>query len=432
MSKNEFDIFHQTEVYPNADKIFVTELPSINSIKDNCIFVLDTNALLVPFSTGSQSLDEISKIFNNLKKKKQLKVPDQVAREFADNRPKKIGEMFHALNQKRNGMNSPTIGSYPLLEKLEEYGEALSFEKEINELLKKYRTSIGKVIDTVKSWSWDDPVSIIYKKIFTPDIIHQIKFDKLEVEKDLEYRYKHKIPPGYKDNSKEDSGIGDYLIWLAIKDIGEKYKKNVVFVSGDEKPDWYHKSDKLPLYPRFELLTEFNNISGNKSFHIIRLSELLNVMGADEQVVSEVKTEEQLEIERFATPLYMVAEKAVYQFYKNRFGSVIIENQGRGNVFDFTYFDGDSIETGIYVVSLRDDFRASIFFVKDKIRRLLDKMNYLKIQFVDVVIVFRSQQPYLQDVNSKLIEYFSSLGIPNNNVKLYIGYLDEIGGLNLM
>lgn len=89
MSKEEFDIFHHYKTYPKAEAIFVTELPTVEKVKDDCIFVLDTNALLVPFATGSESLEEISKIYTSLKASKRLKIPDQVAREFADNRPKK-------------------------------------------------------------------------------------------------------------------------------------------------------------------------------------------------------------------------------------------------------------------------------------------------------------------------------------------------------
>lgn len=153
MPKLEFDIFHHSKIYPNADQIFVTELPSLESIKDDCIYVLDTNALLVPFSIGSQSLDEISKIFTILKDNGKLRIPDQVAREFADNRPRKIDEMFNSLSSKRNGLNEHRIGSYPLLEGIDCYNKALELEKELVSLTKKYRDAIGDVVNTVKNWT---------------------------------------------------------------------------------------------------------------------------------------------------------------------------------------------------------------------------------------------------------------------------------------
>jgi hypothetical protein len=69
-------------------------------------------------------------------------------------------------------------------------------------------------------------------------------------------------------------------------------KKHLIFVSGDEKPDWWHQSGKKPLYPRFELVDEYREKSEGKSFHIISLSELLELSDADEDVVKAVKSSE--------------------------------------------------------------------------------------------------------------------------------------------
>lgn len=426
MSKEEFDIFHHSKTYPKADRIFVTELPKIESIKDNCVFVLDTNALLVPFSTGSDSLEEIAKILTILKNKKQLKIPDQVAREFADNRPKKLGEMFYALNNKRNGISEHKIGSYPLLEGLPEYNETLDLEKQLQQLVSKYRKSIGKVVDTVKNWSWDDPVSLIYRKLFTPEVIHLLNVDEKEVQKDLNYRYLHKIPPGYKDNEKEDSGIGDFLIWLSILDIG-KAKKNVVFVSGDVKPDWYHKSNKEPLYPRFELLAEFNEVSDNHSFHMIRLSELLKIMGAKDEVVSEVKVEEQLEQERFATPAYIVAESAVYRNYKSRFGSVKLQPRGSRHFYDFTYFDGDAIETAVTVIALRESLVAARSVVHDRLRKLNESSILSPIFKLDIVLVAPSSDYPFSKLDLKIKELIQGMDFAGLQIAVYMGFLDPNG-----
>lgn len=421
MYKDEFDIFHHKKTYPNASQIFVTDLPDIEAIKDNCIYVLDTNALLVPFSTGSESLEEISKVFSVLKESDRLKIPDQVAREFAHNRPKKIGEMFHAINSKRNGINDYKIGSYPLLEALPEYKEILELENQLQELTIKYRKSIGKVVDTIRNWSWDDPVSVIYRKLFTPEVVHELKFDNMKVEEDLRYRYLHKIPPGYKDDGKEDSGIGDLLIWLAILDIG-RAKKNVVFVSSDLKPDWYHKSSKEALYPRFELLSEFNQISDNHSFHMIRLSNLLKLMGAKAEVVSEVIVEESVEQIRMPSPPHILAEIAVYQNYQSRWGSVSFHHDRGNNNFDFTYFDGSGIEYAVEVIALRESTSASKFLIQDRIRRIQARSKPSHIFQLEFVLVARqSDFPFSQLKLSNLIE---STNFGGMKIVVYTGFLD--------
>jgi len=299
MSKSTSDIFVKNKIYPKADMIFNTSLSPIEEIKNSCVFVLDTNALLLPYGTGSESLEEIKKVFERLKNQNRLVIPGQVAREFASIRPEKLKEIHQKLTRRRNSTAELLIGNYPLLESLHTYMEILELEQQINELIGKYRKNIGRIIDTVKTWAWNDPVSMLYQELFTPDVIHDLEFNEDEIAKQLHFRYEHKIPPGYKDNAKADDGIGDLLIWLSILEIA-KTEKNVVFVTADEKGDWYYKSENQALYPRFELVSEFQSVSGGKSFHMMRMSELLKLMGADDQIIKEIEVEENT----FEEPLF--------------------------------------------------------------------------------------------------------------------------------
>ncbi|MBK7181195.1 MAG: hypothetical protein IPH82_29115 [Chloroflexi bacterium] len=108
----------------------------------------------------------------------------------------------------------------------------------------------------------------------------------------MQFRQTHKIPPGYKDAAKDDDGIGDLLIWHTILQVGKERNANVIFVSGEEKADWWHKSEGQVLYPRYELVDEFRRASDEKSFHITSFSQFLNLFGASESIVKEVREEE--------------------------------------------------------------------------------------------------------------------------------------------
>jgi hypothetical protein len=68
----------------------------------------------------------------------------------------------------------------------------------------------------------------------------------------------------------------------------------VVFVSGEEKVDWWHRSEGQTLYPRYELVDEFRRNSDGHSFYIVNFSRLLDIYGASEEVVQEVRQSEQL------------------------------------------------------------------------------------------------------------------------------------------
>ncbi len=113
-----------------------------------------------------------------------------------------------------------------------------------------------------------------------------------EITQALDYSVANKLPPGYKDASKDDHGIGDQLVWRCIIAIAKEKRLPIVFVSGDVKSDWFYRAEGKALFPRFELVDEIRRTSGGKSFHIINFSEFLALFGANTTAVDEVQKEE--------------------------------------------------------------------------------------------------------------------------------------------
>ena len=104
----------------------------------------------------------------------------------------------------------------------------------------------------MQAWGWNDPVSKMYQEVLSDRVLSDDELDIEEISKDLERRNTLKIPPGYKDQNKEQNQAGDLLIWHEILELASNKEQHVIFVSGDEKVEWWHQSGKNPLYPRFE------------------------------------------------------------------------------------------------------------------------------------------------------------------------------------
>jgi len=293
---NKYDIFISSSTYPDAESLFIIP-KSIKEIKDECYVVLDTNSLLVPYATSTESLKQIQSTYTTLVTQNRLRIPGQVAREFANNRAKKLVDLYQQLSQKQNSIQLPKEGEkYPLLESLSYYQELIQAERELQEKAKQYRKVVKKLLEHIEGWNWNDPVTKIYSELFSKDVVIDLELneeEKKEIENQLDKQKIHNLPPAYKDYSKDDKGIGDLLIWRTILYIGRNYKKSVIFVSGEEKPDWWHRSNNKALYPRYELVDEFRRCSEGETFHIIQLSNLLKMYGADENVVKEIEIEEE-------------------------------------------------------------------------------------------------------------------------------------------
>lgn len=284
--------FHHTEAFPDAASVFGMALAPLEEVKDRALVVLDTNVLLVPYTVNSKSLDAIRVTYQRLKAENRLFIPAQAAREFAIHRANKLGEIFVALTKVRNGLRAPDVGDYPLLADLDEYKQLAELHQQIRAKLDEYHKALGTVVDRVRAWRWDDPVSLLYRDLFTSEVVIEEPETRTEIEKFLAHRRANRLAPGYKDASKDDGGVGDALIWRTILHLGSARQQDLIFVSLDEKPDWWHRSEKTALYPRFDLANEYWRESRGCTFHQVRFSELLAVFQVPQDVVAEVRQEE--------------------------------------------------------------------------------------------------------------------------------------------
>lgn len=424
MSGNK-DIFIINKIFPNAKDIFTISGKSTSEIKNDCLFVFDTNSLILPYTTSSESLDEIKKVYTKIIQEKRFFIPGQVAREFARIRPEKIKEVFQQLTKSRNSIPVLGIGKYPLLNGINDYDELFEKEKEINSLVKNYAKQLGKVIEHVKEWSWNDPVSQLYKSLFNDEVIYDIELDEEKITAQLNYRYENRIPPGYEDKNKEDGGIGDLLIWFTILQLAERHKKDIVFVSGDEKKDWFYQVDKQSLYPKFELITEFRTKAPDKSFSIIKLSELLILFDADKSVVDEVKHEEDEQLihdiikNNTFTSQYQEAESLVYQWIIKNIGPGTLSHNSPGFP-DFTHLKADNTKTAIEMVYAREvtDF-------SEKFKRVLNSGVSMAIsegfgKFIIVLVI--KPMLLIKDIIEKSNEIFGK-NESQIEIELIFGYI---------
>lgn len=292
---SEIDIqkaFKASSLLPVAAEAFAVKSPSLEEEISSAIVVLDTNTLLLPYGAGAASLEQITSVYKRLKSESRIYLPAQVAREFIKNRPSKICDLYKGLSDKVSKLSLCDTLSYPILEGIEEYDRLNNLiiglkqtKKEINNANEQLRQRIAK-------WETNDPVNTAYQEIFTPDIILDSDFDKKQVLSDFLHRQELLVPPGYKDSNKDDFGIGDYLIWLTVLELGSAHQRDIIFISGEEKSDWQHRSDSSGLFPRYELLDEYRRSSNGKSFFMCKLSSLLEFLIPDSTSVDEIKSEE--------------------------------------------------------------------------------------------------------------------------------------------
>lgn len=283
-----FDNLDLETSFPNPADTFEPYLTEPVT-SENVIVALDTNVLLLPYQIRQDDLQSIVHVYEALAKANRLFIPERVVREFGKHRERRLADMVAALSDKKSRLPTMDRNLSPILSGLEANKSLLEAHDKLLLAKKEYGDALSSLMDSIRSWRGNDPVSELYRKAFKERIVG---IDAVEtpatLRKEWDERSATKRPPGYKDASKDDGGIGDFLIWKTLLSLG-KMKKDLVFVTNEAKADWFVRSGKEPLYPRPELVAEYRQASDGKSLRLCSLHELLGEMDVDQNVVSEVQ-----------------------------------------------------------------------------------------------------------------------------------------------
>ncbi|MGE3873472.1 MAG: PIN domain-containing protein [Parvibaculaceae bacterium] len=271
-----------------GDAAFEAKFKKLDSIKDDALVFLDANVLLLPYGLNAASLTDIKSVYKKLAEQKRLFVPAQAAREFAQWRSKKLGDLAKSLSDQSSSFKTPTVSIKFLegdqsLKRIADISDQIEIQrkaltKEISSLVKRFRDDL------------DDPISEVYREVFK-GAVRKLDGDASTLKAEMTRRYEQKIPPGYADAGKEDGGRGDYIIWKTILQEGAKTSRNAILVTGDEKKDWYVQAAGA-FHPRPELLYEYWGATNGKTFHLIPLSELLRIFEARAPTVEQTQAAE--------------------------------------------------------------------------------------------------------------------------------------------
>ncbi len=331
------------DLYPSVSDLLRPSL--VKGASDpNVLIVLDTNVLLLPFKVGGREFSEIKAVFTKLAEEGRLRVPDRVIREYLKNRDTHLGSILKSVQDKASAVLN-VGGNLPhFFKDLDVANPVLDADVHLKQAGRDYAKALQPLIDQMKAWRGDDPVTLSYQKIFGGEVVVKYEADRAQVAQDWKARLDKKVPPGYKDAGKPDKGIGDFLIWLTILEIGNSSQKDVIFVTGEEKADWLVRSGNEGVYPRPELIDEFRRKTSGKNLRLLKLADLLREVGVAEGVVEDVRDAEALDF----TDLSDVSADDDYTFfdYSTNNGEIRI---GSNNYDTFDLKFSKASDTSIHV-----------------------------------------------------------------------------------
>lgn len=277
------------------NKIWEYLIPSLEekeSLWNECIFIFDTNVLLNLYRYTSNTRDTLLAAFDDLKER--IWLPYQVAYEYAKDRFDVIYETVEKY-KKLDKLEKDLIDQYILELRVKPSDQAI---KELQDSINAWITAQKKKNLLVTQAS-DDQILEKLLLIFDGKVGDPFSKEELEaIRLEGKERYEKQIPPGFCDAKKEKGGIennayGDLIVWKEILAVSSKTHKNIIFVTHDQKDDWWSKSKGRTIGPRVELRTEFSKMTGQK-FYMYSMEMFLEQysshkgQAADKSVIDEV------------------------------------------------------------------------------------------------------------------------------------------------
>lgn len=346
--------------------------------KDEPIVVLDTNIFLRLYSFSSEATKEVLDILKTTKE--SIWLPHQVVKEFHDSHAKEHKKNFnkytefvksilrtteHAKNTLEKDLLKHQENRFPMLDDLKE---------EINEKMTQIQASIKKYEKTIKNDISENEKMLLKDEIkdFIIDLENNDSTGEPLTISELvllyqegEIRYKHLIPPGYKDIDKDKDDptkqkkFGDLILWKQVLQHAVKKNKALLFVTNDLKEDWWENNEKNePTQARNELIKEFMETVGNK---------FLMTSGAN--YINYVSSMEKVAVKRFA--LELMAEYICKDIFSTQDWSLILN--GNGDLEAYLLFS-DELEP--YFDGLISNVEITDYSSADELYLIVEKTEY--------------------------------------------------------
>lgn len=253
---------------------------------DDCIFVLDTNVLLNLYRYTDSTREQLLSILNKLKGR--VWIPHQTGLEYHYNRPSVVIEQKLVYSNLCNDIkNSFEEFNSVLDKKLSKYNKqhsTINFQEIRSEVGNSIISVIEKLViqeEEHQNSLEDDEILNKIIEVIGENVgpaYSQEELDKIYTEG--KERYEKKRPPGYEDLKDKEgeykhyndltikNEYGDLIIWKQILDKAiEEKGKPIIFITDDNKEDWWYKLKGRTISPRVELLNEMNYIA-NTTFYM--------------------------------------------------------------------------------------------------------------------------------------------------------------------
>ncbi|MCT7954309.1 PIN-like domain-containing protein [Laspinema palackyanum] len=316
---------------------------------ENCIFVFDTNILLNLYRYSKNTRNDFT---NNILRKieERLWIPHQVALEFQEKRLTLIESQqtqIDTIKSKWEKHKTAFLGDIRKFYSVNPKSLIGRLDKELLEYLNTKNSLIYEKLELTKH----DAIRDIVDELFHGKIGEiPAKGTLMDIYKDGQERYKIKYPPGFCDHYKKEKSkyppylykemefkreYGDLILWKELlKEVESRNWKHIIFITDDEKEDWWNINSGKTIGPRLELIQEMDE-AGVSLFYMYNSKGFIRF--AEEHLGTKISDYSKQEIEEIADlnkylPAALIGlkvERAVFEWLIGEYPDELITHNER-------------------------------------------------------------------------------------------------------
>ncbi|WP_429447810.1 PIN-like domain-containing protein [Paraburkholderia sp. WC7.3g] len=281
----------------------------------SAVFIFDANMLLHLYRYPKKARDDLLRILVGLSSENRLWLPYQSALEFQSNRLSVISDQREKYGKVNTVISDIESRLRKELDALELRKRHSSIDpdillEEISASFNKYRAQLTQLESEQLDVHHEDSIRSEIEKLFAERIGSPFSSEEIEgIFKEGAVRYKAKRPPGYADEDEKkgtyiiDRGMyvkrefGDLIVWKEILQfIKGKKPQGVIFVTDDNKQDWWLRVNGKTVGPRPELLSEVFSEAGLSNFYIYNSERFMSLASqhlgihVEKDSIEQVKT----------------------------------------------------------------------------------------------------------------------------------------------
>ena len=325
-------------------------------IEGKTSFFLDANILLELYRVSTATCISIMEIIDFIRS--DTWIPKQAYDEFLKNKDMERAKQFNKYKNVKKDLQNCITGvdgdvrkritqykkyEYPKIDEFENnYKEKI---RELKEIIENYLSNIDNEVQNNALFLKSNDIENFVNRFQNENRILKGRdiVEKIEIIKEGKIRYEHLIPPGYKDIDKSGTSVyGDLFLWKEILEYANGNDENVVFITNDEKEDWWDIEKDILIGPRHELVEEFKHYNSKNEVIFLNLKNFFTLASHYHNKVS------------FASELELNAYDYIHTSILDKFDTEITEalmdfstnNADYDSVLEYAYNDleNDGIE----------------------------------------------------------------------------------------